>query len=97
MEYQATFGIDCGISSGFGVKSPDYVDRTEVIVANDSQSAYQEAMNLARKFADDYLSNPRTGFTIVQLSSLRGPDGEVSVDASTSQVRRSMLEHLLMH
>jgi len=95
MDYQATFGIDCGVSPGFGVKYPDYEKRTERINADTSQVAYENAMDLARKFADDYLSNPDTGLTIVQLLSLRGSDGEVSFDVSKSVVKRTMLEHLL--
>jgi len=95
MEYQATFGIDGGVSPGFGVKYPDYVRKQRVILADSPQVAYQNAMNLAGEFADDHLSNPDTGFTTVQLLSLNGPDGAVSFDASKAVVKRSMLEHLL--
>ena len=95
MEYQATFGIDCGVSPGYGVKYPDNVERTETLSANSPQVAYQNAMDLARKFADDYLSNPDNGLTTVQLLSLRNPDGDVPFEASKSVVKRSMLEHLL--
>ncbi len=95
MEYKATFGIDCGVSSGFGVKYPDYERRTETLSADGPQVAYQNAMSMAGKFADDYLSNPETGLTTVQLLSLRGSDGDVSFDASKAVVKRSMLEHLL--
>ena len=95
MEYRANFEIDCGVSPGYGVKCPDNVERTERIVADNPQVAYQNAMNLAEKFADDYLSNPKTGFTTVQLSYLRSPDGDVPIDVSKSVVKRSWLEHLL--
>ncbi|MDD3175350.1 MAG: hypothetical protein PHU51_02640 [Candidatus Nanoarchaeia archaeon] len=95
MEYQATFGIDCGVSPGYGVKYPDNVKRTETLLADSPQDAYQNAMGLAKNFADDYLSNPDNGFTTVQLLSLRGSEGNVSFDASKSVVKRSMLEHLL--
>ena len=96
MEYRATFGIDCGESSGFGVKIPCYERRTEEICADSSQEAYQKAMTLAGNFADDYLSNPETGLTTVQLLSLNwGREGAVSFDASKAVVNRSMLEHLL--
>jgi len=94
-EYQATFGIDCGVSHGFGVKYPDYVREQAVIPADSPKIAYQNAMSLAKKFADDYLSNPETSLTTVQLLSLNGPDGAVSFDASKSVVKRSVLEHLL--
>jgi len=52
-------------------------------------------MTIAEKFADDYLSNPNTGLTTVQLTSLKCSDGEISFDASKSIVKRSALEHLL--
>ena len=96
MEYSATFGIDCGISSGFGIKSPDNIERTETFSADNSVVAYQYAMHLAGKYADDYLSNPRNGLTTVQLLSLQGPDGAVSFDTSQAVVKRSMLEHFLV-
>ena len=95
MEYQATFGIDGGVSPGFSVKYPDYIRRTEKISAESPKVAYQNAMDMAGKFADDHLSNPETGLTTVQLLSLNGSDGAVSFDASKSVVKRSMLEHLL--
>lgn len=95
MEYQATFGIDCGVSPGFGVKYPDYERKNETLSADSPQVAYQNAMDLAEKFADDYLSNPDTGLTTVQLLSLKDSGGDVSFDASKSVVKRSMLEHLL--
>ena len=95
MEYQATFKIDCGVSPGFGIKYPDIVREEKTISAESPQVAYQNAMGLAGKFADDYLSNPETGLTTVQLLSLRGSDGNVSFDASKSVVKRSMWEHLL--
>ena len=95
MEYQATFGIDGGVSPGFGVKYPDYQRRTEKISADNHQVAYQSAMNLAKEFANNYLSNPDNSLTTVQLLSLRSSDGDVSFDASKSVVKRSMLEHLL--
>ena len=94
MEYQATFGIDCGVSPGFGVKYEDYVRIQAVIHGDSPQVAYQNAMGLATKFADDYLSNPDTSLTTVQLLSLRCSDGYVPFDASKSVVKRSMLEHL---
>lgn len=100
MEYQATFGIDCGridrISSfDSRVKYPDYVREDAPIFADNPQVAYENAMTLARKFADKYLSNPNTGLTTVQLLSLRGPDGAVSFDASKSVMKKSWLEHII--
>ena len=94
MKYQATFGIDGGVSPGFGVKYPDYIRRTEEISAENSKDAYQNAMTMAKEFAYDHLSNPETDFTTVQLLSLSGPDGAVSFDASKAVVKRSTLEDL---
>ena len=96
MEYQATFGIDGGVSTGFSVSYPDYIRRTEKISADSPQVAYQNAMDMAGEFADDHLINPETGFTTVQLLSLNGPDGAVAFDASKSVVKRNLLEHLLV-
>lgn len=95
MKYQAVYDIDCGVSSGFGVKYPDREKRTESFDVDNSQLAYREAMIIAEKFADDYLSNPDTELTTVQLTSLKCPDGDVSFDASKSIIERSVLEHLL--
>ncbi len=101
MVYKATFQIDCGVSSGLGSKSPESLQRTEDFVADTHQAAYQRAMRLANGFADDYLSNPVTNLTIVQLLSLRcyNPNppfnSDVSFDVSKSVAQRSTLEHLL--
>ena len=95
MEYQAKFDIDCGVSSGFGLKDQDNIEITEKLIADSSQVAYQKAMHLARTFADDYLSNPDTGLTTVRLLSLSGAEGKISFDESKAVVKRSMLEHLL--
>ena len=89
MEYQAIFGINCGVSRGHGVKYPDYVSEERTISAEDSRIAYLNAIDMAWKFADDYLSNPDNGLTTVKLLSLRGPDQEVPFDASKSVVQRS--------
>ena len=94
MEYQATFGIDGGVSHGFGIVYPDYVRKQKVISADSPQTAYQNAMDLAKEFADDHLSNPDSGFTSVQLLSLTSPDGDVSFDASKSIVKKSWMDHI---
>ncbi|MBI4440946.1 hypothetical protein HY639_02150 [Candidatus Woesearchaeota archaeon] len=93
MKYDATFGIGCGVSPGFGAKYPDYVTRTETISADNSVTGYQKAMDLANRFADDYLSNPEDDLTTVQLLLLEGPEGTIPIE--TSVVKRGMLEHLL--
>jgi hypothetical protein len=95
MEFEARFHIDCGVSSGYALKSPDNVDRQETIIADGPEAAYKRAMAMATEFAEDYLSNPETGLTTVQLSSLRGPNGNVLFYAPGSIVQCSMLEHIL--
>ena len=94
-EYRAIYGIDGGVSSGFGQKVPDYIEKSETISAENPQIAYREAMKIAEKFADDHLSNPETGLTSVQVIILTGHDGDVSFDASKAIVNRSTLEHIL--
>ena len=89
MEYQAIFGINYGVSRGQGVKYPDYIREERTILADGPNAAYLQAIDLAENFADDYLSNPKTGLTMVKLLSLRGPDQEVPFDASKSVVQRS--------
>ena len=95
-EYKAVFGIDCGVSHGFGQKYPDSVCETYVFRAHDSDSAYASAMEKAASFADDYMSNPDTGLTKVVLQSLTGPDNEsVQFDPEKAFVQRSLVDHLL--
>lgn len=93
--YQATYDIDCGVSPGFGVKYPEHLERVECFAAESGESAYQHALVLAKQFAKDYLSSPKTGFTTVKLTSLRDPEREISIDKEKAVVRRSLLEHVL--
>ncbi len=96
MEYQATFGIHCGVSHGFGIKYPDYVEEIKKISAPTSDAAFLNAVDCARQFADDYLSDPETGLTTVQLLELRGPKGNISFDPTKATVKCSWLEHILV-
>ena len=96
MEYQAIFGIDGGLSLGFGRECPDYIRRTERISADSPQVAYQNAMDIAGKFANDYSGNPKNGLTTVRLLSLNGSEGAISFDASESVAKRSKLKELLV-
>ena len=97
MEYKASYEIDCGVSHGFALKSPDNIREEITLQAKTAADAYLNAMDLAKRFAQDYLSNPETGFTTVKLLSLENSDGPVLFDASKSVVKVSMLEHLVMH
>jgi len=50
----------------------------------------------AKKFADDYLSDPDTNLTTVRLLSLTDSDfKDISFDSEKAVVKCSMLEHLL--
>lgn len=75
---------------------PDSVTEREKIQAENPQEAYRKAMDLASRMAKDYLSNPDTGITKVQLQHLFDPNyASVPFDPSKSIVRCSVLEHLL--
>ena len=82
MDYQAVFGINCGASSGLTLR-PDYVKRSEPLTAETDREAYQDSMAMARTFAVNYLSNPNTGLTRVELLSLKSPEGDVDVPLET--------------
>ncbi|MEK6969008.1 MAG: hypothetical protein AABW48_01125 [Nanoarchaeota archaeon] len=70
MEYCATFGIDGGVSPGFGVKYPMYEKREEVLTADTHFKAVVAAATQARQFSLDYLSNPHNDLTTVTLLEL---------------------------
>ncbi len=95
MEYFATFGINGGVSHGFGIKYPDYFERTENIIADNHEIAFNNAMKYAKKLADDHLSDPETGLTRVRLLNLIGPERKVEFDREKAVVETTMLEHLL--
>ena len=95
MEYKATFGIDCGVSPGFGVKYPDFERRVELFHTETPEDAYRMAMQRADEFAMNYLSNPDTGLTTVRLLSLSSPKENVPFDASEAVASRTTGEHLL--
>ena len=110
MKYEALFGIDCGISQGFGVKYPDYVEIREEIAAGSPADAMREAVSRARYHSRNYLSNPETGKTLVTLKSVIDNDGcaldQESLIPETEKPRMtddgccifecSMLEHILL-
>lgn len=95
MKYEAVFGIHCGVSPGYGVKSPDYVELRETLDAKCHSKALMAAMKRANFFADDYLSDPETGLTTVRLLQLRYKGQDISFDSERAVVRRSELEHLI--
>lgn len=95
MNYKATFEIDGGVSNGFGLKQPDNTHRTEYISSPNPQDAYIKTMELATDHANNYLSNPETGYTTVKLVSLVGPEGNIPFDPFKSTVRRSMFQHMI--
>lgn len=95
MPYHATYGIYCGVSPGFGVKYPDYVEERTLLPAKNDCEAFEEAMAQARLFAQDYLSDPEAGLTTVQLLRLTGPTGAIAFDPRRAIATCSMLEHFL--
>jgi hypothetical protein len=94
-EYEAFYGIDGGVSYGFGTKYPDYTEEKMNIQAADDACALRNAMDLAGTLADDSLSNPDTGVTKVSLLSLLGPHGNVQFDKESAVVTRSLQDHIL--
>jgi hypothetical protein len=95
MEYRATYGIEGGVSPGFGVKYQDFCNKTRQIVADGPEAAYARAMSVAEELAVDHLTNPENELTIVHLESLVGPQGSVPVDHQQSIVVRTTLDHIL--
>ena len=102
MEYEAHYEINCGGPYGFDVKPHGFdvkyshlVNLTEQITAENNEGALRHALSQAKKFADNYLSDPETGFTTVKLLSLYSEDGDVEFDREKAVVKRSMEEHLL--
>lgn len=75
MEYNAVFEIDGGVSHGFGLKEPDHYWRTEKIIANSNEDAMKQTIERVMYHANESLSNPDTGYTIVTLSSLIDENG----------------------
>ena len=94
MDYIARFGIDHGITHGFGVKYGDYITREEKIIADDNAKAMIKATELARDFSENYLSNPDNDYTTVTLISLKS-NGTELVDKEIIE-KCSKLEHLLL-
>lgn len=66
-KYQATFGIDGGISHGFGLKSPDYTKQEETIHAKGDKEALLETAKKAIYFSQEHLSNPDNDLTTVTI------------------------------
>ena len=89
MEYSVVFGIDCGVSPGFGVKYPFFERRNEVLAAEGFEAAYREAMRMAEAFAHSYLTNPETRSTTVQLLRISGLEGDFVFDPFKAVVRIS--------
>lgn len=77
MKYTACFGIDGGISPGFGVKYPDYAEEVREFEADSYDSARMSALKIAARSAKDHLSNPKTGYTTVKILSLMDKDDNI--------------------
>lgn len=70
MNYVVMYGISCGVSQGFGLKYPDYIERTERIDADNNLSALIKIAKKAVEFSFEYLSNPDDDATIVTVNHL---------------------------
>ena len=80
MKYTAKFGIDGGVSHGFGVKYPDYSKKEENFELEkvDDERALATAGIMAYNFSLNHLSNPETNETKVTLLNLFNEKGEVN-------------------
>ncbi|MBI2449877.1 hypothetical protein HYV49_06320 [Candidatus Pacearchaeota archaeon] len=109
MKYTALFGIDGGVSPGFGVKYPDYIERNEEFKASSYDSARMNALIIAARFAREHLSNPETGYTTVKILRISDEGSNVvpqepllerikglEFENGCAVVRCSTEEHLLM-
>lgn len=109
MEYKVIFGIDGGISNGFGLKEPDYYERNEKIYADSDEKAFENALGLAIKHAKYGLSNPETNYITVKLLTLKdenndnlnqeslNKDSKIEFEEGCVIVKCSMLEHILLY
>lgn len=81
MKYVAKYGIDGGVSPGFGVKYPDYTTKEENFelegeTANEDNALGKSAI-IGYKLSRNHLSNPNTNETKVTLLNLINEKGEV--------------------
>jgi hypothetical protein len=77
MTYKAIFGIDCGLSHGFGLKEPHYEKQDRNLSASDDKNAIIEAAKIALHFSREYLSNPDNDFTTVTILRLYDSKGKL--------------------
>jgi len=108
MEYTAKFGIDGGVSHGFGIKYPDCFEKVETIKADSEREAMAAALKIAKDYSQNHLSNPNTDYTTVALLSLTDSQGNKLEQISLVEkdktefsngcavVKCSTLEHLLL-
>jgi len=109
MEYNAKYGINCGVSSGFGLKDPDYVERTEKVNANSDSEAMVEAYKTAVYFSDEYLSDPDNDLTTVKILRLENDKGKIleqelvnthpkiKFENGIAVAKATRLDHVLLH
>jgi len=107
MKYKAVFGIDGGVSHGFGIKYPDYIEKTKEILAESDYEAFNRAINQAKEISKEHLSNPKTGYTAVKVLILKDEKGrplcqeslnknpKIIFEEGCALVKSSTLEHLL--
>lgn len=76
MKYQAVFGIDHGVSKGFGIQYPDYIEKISEFEAETPLEAMDIAVRTAYIFGIDYLSNPVKNKTIVEIKNISDSEGK---------------------
>jgi hypothetical protein len=69
--YKATFGIDGGVSQGFGITYPEYSEKDEIIEAKNERDAVMKAYDIAQTYSRKHLSNPNNRMTTVKILSMR--------------------------
>lgn len=84
MNYIVTFRIDCGEKKGVSVY-PDVRIETKQIIADDDNTAYNQAAIFARGFVLGYIiPNPNTGQTKVTINGLTKGKDTVSLEDLTT-------------
>ncbi len=75
MEYTAIFEIDGAVSKGFACKTAERYTEIVSIPAESQEDGLVKAIEKARYYSKESLSNPETGLTVVKLLSLEGITG----------------------
>ncbi|MDD5054239.1 MAG: hypothetical protein PHG04_02575 [Candidatus Nanoarchaeia archaeon] len=94
MEITAYYKINGAESNGFGLKHHLDYDEKKTFQVNDKIEAFFEAIYQARLIAEDALSSPATGKTIVTLVELCASSKKILFEGRKNYVSCSTAEHL---